>query len=714
MTQIAELDGLILAISLFNAVLLIWLGMTIWLNAARRDWGVALVSAGFFAGAAFFIGHAAVWGSGFQVFAGELAFWWPSGSLPLVAAPLAWYVAMMWYAGYWSAGGQFMPSLHRIMLVVLCAAALVLAVGLLSSGRLPADLNLDDLMLGALLRSGVLPLLIVLYPIYIFACMLASIDVLRRPGPVEHPAGSQARLRARPWLTAAAGVLLLVCVLVSAVLVWLVLSGQGQMISGDLITSLAWTDLVIELLIAAAVVLMGQAVVRYEIFTGRPLPRRGLRRSWWRAQLLAAGCGLLVGASLSLSLSTIFALLLTVILMTVFFGLLNWRSHAERARLLVRLRPFVSRQGMYEAMMSANSPAHGEGTATRPDFEGPFRALVDQLLTARQAYLVPAGWLAPLVGSGLSYPGPGTPPVPLVEQNGDFVRITRLDPGEHGGLVWAIPLGMAGSRSGVLYLGEKRDQGLYTDEEIEVAGAVGERLVDMMASLEMATRLMRMQRQHLMESQLADRRTRRRLHDEILPEIHTAILRLHSGEGSAALAQLSAVHQAISDLIQAMPPATTPEFVRRGVLPALRGLLADEFGEAFDQLSWQVTPAGARALEALPALEAEVMFYAAREAIRNAARHGARPKKPLDLRIAISCQPNLCVTIEDSGIGFPLQDESSPAGRGLELHRTLMAIVGGWLDVESEPGAFTRVRLSFSRADLSDPPPGDGSRPPAS
>jgi chemotaxis protein histidine kinase CheA len=34
------------------------------------------------------------------------------------------------------------------------------------------------------------------------------------------------------------------------------------------------------------------------------------------------------------------------------------------------------------------------------------------------------------------------------------------------------------------------------------------------------------------------------------------------------------------------------------------------------------------------------------------------------------------------------------SGRGLALHGTMMAIIGGALSIESSPGQYTRVRLS--------------------
>jgi hypothetical protein len=58
-----------------------------------------------------------------------------------------------------------------------------------------------------------------------------------------------------------------------------------------------------------------------------------------------------------------------------------------------------------------------------------------------------------------------------------------------------------------LVLGEKVS-GLYTQEEIDIARAGGERLLDSLASAELARRLVVLQRQRLAESQVLDRRTR--------------------------------------------------------------------------------------------------------------------------------------------------------------------------------------------------------------
>ena len=56
--------------------------------------------------------------------------------------------------------------------------------------------------------------------------------------------------------------------------------------------SLVVFDVVIEALITGAVILVGQAVVAYEIFTGQSLPRKGFIRQWHYAVLVALGFGL--------------------------------------------------------------------------------------------------------------------------------------------------------------------------------------------------------------------------------------------------------------------------------------------------------------------------------------------------------------------------------------------------------------------------------------
>src|SRR5690606_36238036 len=128
------------------------------------------------------------------------------------------------------------------------------------------------------------------------------------------------------------------------------------------------------------------------------------------------------------------------------------------------------------------------------------------------------------------------------------------------GALWAVPLWSDRGLTGLLLLGDKSDGGLYTQEEIEIARAAGERLIDTQASAELARRLLALQRQRLAESQVLDRRARRVIHDDVLPQLHAALLRLPPGPPDGDVRPLLAgIHRQLSDLLRAMPATPPPE-----------------------------------------------------------------------------------------------------------------------------------------------------------
>ena len=122
-------------------------------------------------------------------------------------------------------------------------------------------------------------------------------------------------------------------------------------------------------------------------------------------------------------------------------------------------------------------------------------------------------------------------------------------------------------------------------------------------------------------------------------------------------------------------------------MPALREVVDSEWPGAFDQVTWHIDPEAERLTKALSPLTAEVLFHAAREAIRNAARHGrgADAARPLHLRVALIRADGLRLSIEDDGSGIVGQGSSRAAGHGLALHTTLLAIVGGALKLRIRP-----------------------------
>jgi len=73
-----------------------------------------------------------------------------------------------------------------------------------------------------------------------------------------------------------------------------------------------------------------------------------------------------------------------------------------------------------------------------------------------------------------------------------------------------------------------------------------------------------------------------------------------------------------------MPVVTAPEVSRHGLIAALKKTVENEFSDAFDRVMWEIPGEAERQLEQLPAMVSEVVYFAAREAIRNAASYGRK------------------------------------------------------------------------------------------
>jgi signal transduction histidine kinase len=695
------LDWSSLAISFFNTLLLVWLGLTVLFNAERRSWGVVLAVGGLLAGAAFFLIHSVIVSQGAPALIRDFGFWWHVGWAPVIAAPYLWYLLMLWYSGYWD---DRLSSLHRrqkTWLGISVAYTLGLAGLLLVANPLPdlsREATIDIERLPSLWN---VPLIMMAYPAYILLCIGLALDAQLRPAPSGRVMGDLARRRARPWLICASLVLLLVSLLVAGTILWALQTVRQRPSIAELILAfsnvLSLLDLLLVALLMAVVVLLGQAVVSYELFTGKTLPRRGFQRQWRNTVLLTAAFSMLAAWSVTTQTPRIYILLALLVLTMFSYALFGWQSFGERDRSIQQLRPFAGSPRLFETILTAPSSAPIE-----VDLVAPFSALCQDVLSARRAALIPLGRLAALGCAPLYYPTGSTLRLPsLVDLLAQFdspqMAGFSLDPVRYDNAIWVAPLWSEGGLNGLLFLGEKSDGGFYTLEEIEIARASGERLVDIQASAEIAHRLMVLQRQRLIESQVLDRQTRRILHDDVLPRLHAALLEL-SADGQARASEpdplistLSSVHRQISDLLHDLPRVTAPEVSRLGLFGALRKTMNEELRGCFEEVTWHISPEVERHTQEIQALVAEVAFYAAREVLRNAARH-AHPVDTLILTITATWKDGLEIVIEDNGVS-PLEPPPGSSGQGLILHSTMMAVVGGSLALESAPGAHTRVTL---------------------
>ncbi|MCU0490136.1 MAG: hypothetical protein MUD01_00910 [Chloroflexaceae bacterium] len=715
-------DWALIAVSFFNTIAMTWLGLTVLLNAERRRWGTWLAGGGLLLSGLFFAGHSALVGRNLFTVTNETEFWWRTGWLLFVAGPFLWYLVMAWYSNVLT------TRMHRVWLVVASLLGLTGLALLFSNTIIPSYRDLVRGTPGTILTVGVMPVAALVYPVFSLLCIVLALSALRSPQASDRFLGDVARLRARPWLIGASLLLLLLGLavgLVAGLVLYSVRFQRLNLVSLEFVALLIAFDLFASALIAVVIILLGRAVASYELFTGKPLPSGGLFREWRRSLILAAGYGTVVGWSLSgfgPEVPPIFTLVLATMLMTVFFALLSWRTFAERERSIVSLRPFVASQQLYPRLLHPETPLE-------TDPNGPFQALCGDVLRAERAYLMALGPLAALNGPGLAYPPGATLPRLPADLPARFATphhiLLPLNPAEAGGAIWAVPLWNERGLVGLLLLGPKQDDTLYTQEEMEIARATGERLLDTGASAELARRLMGLQRQRLAETQVLDRRTRRVLHDEVLPQLHAAILQIadcrlqiaeynpaqsnleavqYTSDGnlesplSTLQSQLIATHRQIADLLHDMPATAAADVARLGPVAALQRAVNLELASAFDRVTWHVPPDVQAATDSISSLHAEVLFYAARESIRNAARYGRNGDggRPLHLTVtAARTDDNLGLTIHDDGVGLGAsQVAAGGSGQGLALHSTMMAVIGGALTVESQPNQFTRVTLT--------------------
>ena len=693
------LDWSVRLLSFFNTIAYLWLGLTVLLNAERRDLGTWAVGGGLLLAGLFFAGHSTLVGRDLSIFYQvaarlDLEFWWRAGWLLFVVPPYLWYLTVAWYSSLLGVH----PYQRRLLTAGLLGLALAALLGL--PNLLPTYAALAQGAPVEFLRLGTVPVAALVYPAYSTLCFALALATLRRPAAPKRFMGDLARRRAHPWLEAASLTLLVVSLSMGGIASWVLYWAQSRQValfSKPTLTLLLGLDLAVSGLLALVSILLGRAIVSYEIFTGKALPRGLLFSHWRNSLILAAAYGGVLAASLAFAVDPVYRLLLATILMAVFYALLTWRTFVEREQSIAHLRPFVASQRLYEHLLRPT-------TAVEVDVVTPFRALCADLLGARVAYLVALGPLGPLAGPPLAYPSGPAPSAPdlssLVGQLGRSQRMcVPVDPGRFGGARWAVPLWSERGLIGALLLGEKRDGGLYVQEEIEIARAVGERLIDNQASAEMSRRLLALQRQRLAESQVLDRRARRLLHDDVLPRLHTAMLLLSSKPGESAgeaVEMLTGIHRSISDLLRELPVTLAPEVAHLGLVGALRRTVEDELSGAFDSVTWHVEPEAGWAAETISKLAAEVLFCAAREAIRNAAQHARAQdvSRRLHLSVEITWRAGLNLTVEDDGVG--LDGTGQPpggSGQGLALHSTLMAVIGGTLSAESRPHGGTRVSL---------------------
>jgi signal transduction histidine kinase len=164
-----------------------------------------------------------------------------------------------------------------------------------------------------------------------------------------------------------------------------------------------------------------------------------------------------------------------------------------------------------------------------------------------------------------------------------------------------------------------------------------------------------------------------------------------------AVAALTSAHRQISDLMRDTAPAAPRMLAGQGLIAALRAFAEGDGGNV-DRIVWQVDPAASQAAAELPLFVNEVLFFAAQELIRNALRHGrgGDSARSLQVTVILDVADGLRLAVVDDGVGLGRPAALPDAGgNGLRFHSTMLAAVGGSLDIAAAPGQGTRATIRF-------------------
>lgn len=492
--------------------------------------------------------------------------------------------------------------------------------------------------------------------------------------------------------------------------------------------------------VALVILLIGYSIVRHGVLIERPLARRGFFEQWRGIVIVATLVAILIALLVASTQSSLGGLLLITCLATVAYALFTWSGYTAHDRYIALLGPFVR----------STSQRHWLNTdlqKTELELEHLFFHLCHDVLVVQCAYLsVLTGaerrsfsyrWPTPLVpdsqwgktprrASGELQPAQLEKSVAVSGAPGRRIQIYIND---QPMVVWILPIYNERGLAATLYLGPRQDGGAFTDEDMNLAHACGQRILDTLSDHEAMQAVANLLRRRVVDVKLLGAQQRRVLHDEILPQMHLALLRLEmlrslpeterteiarsAAEGKAggtlqahcqaideAINMISDTHRRLAAMMRATAPGAPHRLERDGLINAIQTMLEQDFQHAFDEIDWCVSEeTAARIDEAISPAIAELIFAAVQEALRNAARHarGADVHRHLCLTFRAAwhpADPGLEISVADNGVGLASADSSTTGtGGGLLTHSTLLAIAGGSLTIQSAPGEGVKVRI---------------------
>ncbi|AOP35598.1 histidine kinase [Leptospira tipperaryensis] len=677
----------ICSIFLFLSSLLLWLSSTTYVNLEKRDRSATftisiLISASLLFGFFSWIGEFGL----FEVSSYPAVYFFP-GIFGLILIPFGWFFIIIWFVGFLKQKRIYRFIFRSLILAQIFAYLFFI----LWARKFDPNLSLFNFW-NAVPFSFRLS-----YIIYILICILTPIVALKSFRISKQILPEIARQKAVPYLNSTSYLLLGVLILV-----FFLFLGKGLGISEDPVLQSQRSPILfygfligIQLFVAAAILVLGKALISYEVFTGRILPKISLRREWRNAIF-----GLIILSGIYLILALIGFQKIELFLSASYVYILSRTFLLKKNKDLRLEENSILRSIMIPEETSNNTSFDGKEIQIR--FRKSFEILCSKILETSKAFFVNDNRIPFIPDLLLQYPtlNDSSQKTEFKYSNLIFEKdgIAYLDDENSYGYVLCLKVENDHSGTGFLFLGEKVDGGLYAEEEIEIGKAAISWMLNSLFVESNAQTLSSLQRKHMEEQRIVDYKTRQILHDEILPDIHSSILELSQVEKNPAIGEqiqvLTNLHKKVSGFLRELPD-TSLEIQRLGLIDALIRLTGSEFEISW--FEWSYDPMLKVNFPITKPEILEILFYACRESIRNAIRYSGEGNEK---KVSISFQ-------EKEGILIRIKNKISKkepeliesAGQGLKIHSALLKVFGGFLTLEfpNSTDAIVEIYLPFQK-----------------
>lgn len=431
--------------------------------------------------------------------------------------------------------------------------------------------------------------------------------------------------------------------------------------------------LCIQILICICVLILGSALTSYEILTGRILPKISLKQEWKNSVMGSFFLSIffLNFAKLGYPKAEIFIICSYAFFLSKFFTI---RKNKQIG---------LNQNEVLKKILSPQS------------IELSFTYLCEDVLETNQAALIFKGKIPYFSDTKVLYPKDSIFNIPdLSKLENSFIHsdIVYLDKDRSFDFVICIKIETFPSGEGYLFLGQKGNEGLFAEEEIEIAKTVSSWILNSVFLEETNTILGELQKKHIIERKISDHKTRQILHDEVLPELHSVILNLSSQNISEKNAEdlrtLTELHGKISLFLTELPDIRL-ELSRIGLFQVLKNLLKTDFQNS-EFLLEEERDFEKNFPEFLPELQ-ETIYYAFRESVRNAVKYS---ENSAQISIRFSSEQSFKIIISNS---IRKTFEGPSSGQGLRIHSALLRIFGASLTLDFPEKSIAKISIEVPK-----------------